>query len=74
MRRVTFRSYSKHIKREGFGSFHSGDIEVLVRQSPDEYAIPEIYESICAKTSPELLSFGTLLVYILLHVEGLLLY
>lgn len=32
--------------RQGFGSFHSEDIEILIRKSNDEYSSPSLYNSI----------------------------
>lgn len=32
--------------RDGFGSFHSGDVEDLIRASDDHYQVPEIYNTI----------------------------
>ena len=33
--------------RQGFGSFHSDDVEVLIRQSAAEYTRPAIYDNFC---------------------------
>ena len=32
--------------REGFGSFHSEDIDLLIRKQPSEYQQPELYDII----------------------------
>ena len=33
--------------RQGFGSFHSEDVEVLIRQSSDTYRRPAVYDDLC---------------------------
>ena len=35
--------------REGFGSFHSEDIEVLIRQDESEYTCPAVYDEVLSK-------------------------
>lgn len=51
LKRVNLRVFSsyKSKTREGFGSFHSKDIEVLIRQSIEEYEVPTAYYDIQEK-------------------------
>lgn len=53
------RRGSSRKQREGFGSFHSPDVEILVRQSAEEFVLPVIYEEIIKENLQEPLSFGT---------------
>ena len=43
---VILRSLVTTPSRKGFGSFHSEDVEVLIRQSAEEYVCPEVYDEI----------------------------
>jgi hypothetical protein len=40
------RRFSQQIERHGFGSFHSDDVEVLVRQSSSQYIRPIVFGEI----------------------------
>ena len=44
---------SSGASREGFGSFHSQDIEVLIRQADDSYSHPEVYSDVISKLTDE---------------------
>ena len=44
---------SSSASREGFGSFHSQDIEVLIRQSDDSYSHPDVYSEVISKLTDE---------------------
>lgn len=37
--------------REGFGSFHSDDVEVLIRQTSNEYCVPKLFDEIRKHTT-----------------------
>jgi hypothetical protein len=41
---------NNQLYRQGFGSFHSEDIEILIRKSNDEYSPPSLYNSIALNT------------------------
>ena len=41
--------HSTSAAREGFGSFHSEDIEVLIRQEDGKYSPPAVYDEITSK-------------------------
>ena len=43
---VVLRSLVTTRSRKGFGSFHSEDVEVLIRQSAEQYVCPEVYDEI----------------------------
>ena len=43
---VCLRSLTTTPSRKGFGSFHSEDVEVLIRQSAEQYNRPEVYDEI----------------------------
>jgi hypothetical protein len=45
------RFQSSSASRKGFGSFHSEDVEVLIRQSDAEYHFPEVYDEVLSKSS-----------------------
>lgn len=45
--------------REGFGSFHSKDIEDLIRAPPNSFEIPDEYDEISGKTDLEHISLQT---------------
>ena len=44
---------SSSASREGFGSFHSQDIEVLIRQADDSYSHPDVYSEVISKLTDE---------------------
>lgn len=44
------RFQSSLANRKGFGSFHSEDVEVLIRQSETEYNVPEVYDEVLSKS------------------------
>jgi hypothetical protein len=49
----------KHVDaRKSFGSFHSEDIEVLVRQHPNDFTVPEIFHDIHEKTVGNLIDLS----------------
>ena len=41
--------HSTSATREGFGSFHSEDIEVLIRQDKSQYSPPAVYDEVQSK-------------------------
>ena len=64
-RRHAFQTSSNG--RQGFGSFHSEDVEVLIRQSADIYTRPAVYDDLCHHMEERVISsvvrnfeFGTL--------------
>jgi hypothetical protein len=48
----------KQGQRCGFGSFHSEDVEVLIRQSDEVYRPPAIYQKIAGATTHPPLHYG----------------
>jgi hypothetical protein len=44
------RLQSSSASRKGFGSFHSEDVEVLIRQSEADYHVPEVYDEVLSKS------------------------
>lgn len=52
---TTSPTHSKS-ERQGFGSFHSEDIEVLIRQNDDEYKVPEVYQMMSEQSAKRLVS------------------
>lgn len=55
--KVTFTSCHERClsstSREGFGSFHSEDVEVLIRQNDDIYSHPAVHNEILSKLKHE---------------------
>ena len=46
---MRFQDLSTSAARKGFGSFHSEDIELLIRQRDEQYSRPELYDEILSK-------------------------
>ena len=58
---MTFRAITRRLfsTRKGFGSFHSEDVEVLVRQSDTDYQIPDIIHEFNDKITTQFESFSS---------------
>lgn len=53
---ITSSTFHRLHERKSFGSFHSEDIEVLIRQSPNEFKVPDIYHEIHGRTVGNLIT------------------